>query len=151
MSWTEIGALIGALAGLFTVLDRLAFGRPLCSITASRPFSIDLECHNPSRYHILVTGIWTWPHIVAVAREGSLQGMVAAVAGQRFFEVIPPGATASFPIVVRDGAILEGPELRPFAIVVGWRKTRSVWLPQIPGIIFSSAKVLRMLKASGGP
>ena len=150
MNWTEIGALIGALAGLFTVLDRLAFGRPLCSISTTRPFSIDLECHNPSRYHILITGTWTWPHVVAVAREESVRGMLAAVVGQRFFEVIPPGATASFPIVVRDSTMLEGAKRRPFVVVVSWRKTRSVWLPQIPGIIFSSAKVLRMLKASGG-
>jgi hypothetical protein len=149
MSWTEIGASIGAFAGLFTVLDRL-FGRPLCSITTIRPFSIDMECHNPSRYHIFITGIWTWPPVVAVAREESVRGMVAAVVGQRFFEVIPPGATTTFPIVVRDSTMLEGAKRRPFVIVVSWRKTRSAWLPQIPGIIFSSAKVLRMLKASGG-
>jgi hypothetical protein len=149
MSWTEVGALIGALAGLFTVLDRLAFGRPLCSITTIRPFSIDLECHNPSRSHILITGIRAWPNVVAIAREESVRGMVAAVVGHRFVEVIPPGTAASFPIVVREGALLEGTQWRPFVIVVSWRKTRSVWLPQIPSVIFSSAKILRMLKDSG--
>ena len=150
MSWTEIGASIGALAGLFTVLDRLAFGRPLCSISTIRPFSIDLECHNPSRYHILITGIRTWPNVVAIAREESVRGMVAAVVGQRFVEVIPPGTSASFPVVVRESAQLKGAQWRPFVIVVSWRKTRSVWLPQIPGVIFSSAKALRMLKTSSG-
>jgi hypothetical protein len=148
MSWTEIGALIGALAGLFTVLDRLAFGRPLCSIAIIRPFSINLECNNPSRHHILITGIRAWPKVVLIAREESVRGMVAAAVGHRFVEVIPPGAAAAFPIMVRDGALLDGTQWRPFMIVVSWRKTRSVWLPQIPCVIFSSANVLRILKAS---
>jgi hypothetical protein len=84
MTWTEIGALIGALTGLFTVLDRLAFRWPLCSITTTRTFSIDLECHNPSRYHIVITGIRVWPNVVAMpARnryaEWSLQQRASAL------------------------------------------------------------------------
>jgi hypothetical protein len=150
MTWTEIGALIGALTGLFTVLDRLAFGRPLFSITTTRTFSIDLVCHNPSRHHIVITGTWTWPNVIAVAREESVRGMVAAAVGQRFVAVIPPEAVASLPIVVRERALLDSAPLGPFIIVMSWRKTRSIWLPQIPAVTFSSATALRILKASKG-
>jgi hypothetical protein len=153
MTWTEIGALIGALTGLFTVLDRLAFRRPLCSITTTRTFSIDLECHNPSRDHIVITGIRVWPNVVAIAREESVRGMVAAAAGQRFVGVIPPETpetTSSFPIVEREGKLLEKAPRASFVILVSLRKTRSTWLPQIPAVIISSARALRILKASNG-
>jgi hypothetical protein len=80
--------------------------------------------------------------------EESVRGMVAAAVGQRFVAVVPPETAASFPIVVRERTLFDSVPRAPFIIVVRWRKTRSIWLPQLPAVIFSSARALRILKSS---
>lgn len=37
------------------------------------------------------------------------------------------------------------PRLAPFAIWLSWRRAQSAWMPQIPKLVFSSAKTLRRL------
>jgi hypothetical protein len=62
--------------------------------------------------------------------------------------IIPAGGgRAEFPIVVADGALMDDDarDVAPFVIIVNWRKTRAMWLPQPPNILFSSARSLRRL------
>ncbi len=53
----------------------------------------------------------------------------------------------SFPVTVGRAKLLDPDNnaWAPFVIVVSWRKTQSVWLPQFPRFIFSSARTLRLL------
>jgi hypothetical protein len=65
---------------------------------------------------------------------------------------VPSEETYNFPLVVKDGNLLnDSAPLAPFVIVVSWRSTRSTWLPQIPALIFSSAKSLRLLDSAKMP
>jgi len=49
--------------------------------------------------------------------------------------------------VVKDGALMDDDcrDVVPFIIVVSWRKTRAMWLPQPPKCLFSSVRALRRL------
>ena len=38
----------------------------------------------------------------------------------------------------------------PFVVIVVWRKTQSVWLPQVPAVMFTSAKTIRKLNSLSG-
>jgi hypothetical protein len=61
--------------------------------------------------------------------------------------LVGAGGQASFPLFVTDGALLDKDikDLAPFLVVASWRKTRAMWLPQLPKFLFSSVRSLRRL------
>jgi hypothetical protein len=152
MTFTEIGALIGTITGTFalafSLLDRFAFGRPVTSIRRSEKHGRDLCCINASNYDLLITKMWARPRWVSVIYGTSLDAHIDAAMEEQFPISIAPGEERRLPIIIRKGELLDEDrtDLVPFIIIVNWRKTRSVWLPQIPVFIFSSARSLRRLQ-----
>src|SRR5262245_41404582 len=82
MTFTEIGALIGALTGAFTVLDRFASGRPFVWLKrGDYPQQRVLSCFSSSKHDLLITNIRTWPagRGVRVAYDRSIEAIYDAV------------------------------------------------------------------------
>ncbi len=150
MTFTEIGALIGAITGAFTVVDRFLLGRLSVSIQRGDYQLRDLCCTNTSKQDLLITKIWMRPKWLGVAYDHSLHAIYDMVQEQHIPVLVKAGETRLLPLIVRKGELLDKActDLAPFMIVISWRKTRSAWLPQLPAVIFSSAKALRRLTAA---
>lgn len=153
ITFTEFGAFVGLLTGIFTVYDRLIVGRPLTTISLENPNGYrarNLRCENVSKHDLLIRRIQSWPSWLNVAPDDSPRGVIASMVGEDFGALLPPGETRHFPITVSKGELVDKDSMAwsPFVIVVSWRKSRSVWMPQVPVIIFSSARTLRRLSAA---
>jgi hypothetical protein len=141
MTLTEFGALVGLATGIFTLVDRCMRGRPIVILSrssADRAEGRDIRCINASRTDIVITRIRTTSALVGVARDYSVEGISGSLVDQPFAKILCPNEGATFPVVVRDARFLENssPATR-FAIIVSWRKTSSMWLPQLPKVILS--------------
>jgi hypothetical protein len=150
MTLTEFGALIGFFTGVFTLVDRLLMGRPTTMVRRNVLGRRELQCVNASKQDIIITHIRTSSKYVLVARGDDEASVGDALVRNPFTMIIPAGEEAKLPIMVRDGALVEkdATHFEPFVIVVSWRKTRSMWLPQVPAFIFSSIRALRRLDAA---
>lgn len=75
---------------------------------------------------------------------------MGAAAKEHFTAVIKPEADRNFFLVIARGELLveEAKTLNPFVVSISWRKTRAMWLPQFPVLIFSSAKTIRLIDAA---
>jgi hypothetical protein len=149
MTFTEFGALIGFFTGVFTLVDRLLMGRPTTMVRRNVGRR-ELQCVNASKLDIIITHIRTSSKYVLVARGEDVASVGDAFVRNPFTMIIPAGEQANLPIMVTDGALVEkdATNFEPFVIVVSWRKTRSMWLPQVPAFIFSSIRALRRLDAA---
>jgi hypothetical protein len=69
---------------------------------------------------------------------------------QSFVAILSAEDERQFPLVFKRGELVgdDTKEKFPFLIVVSWRKSRSMWLPQLPVVIFTSARAMRLLKAA---
>lgn len=147
--YTEIGAIVGFITGVFTVIDRFLVGRPLTTIQKTDYKMRDLKCMNSSKEDIMLTRIRVLSKHVRVAAGDSPGTMAMALLKMPVRGVIVPagGGQAQFPIVVVDGALMDDDarDVAPFAIIVSWRKTSAMWLPQPPNVVFSSVRSLRRL------
>jgi hypothetical protein len=153
MTFTEIGALIGAMTGAFTVFDRFALGRPLVTLKRGQHTQTrHLSCVNSSKQDLLITEIRTWPASrgVRVSYSDSLEAIHDAITAENPPILLAAGETRDLPLFLSDGAMLDRDrtDFAPFVTVMSWRKTRSTWLPQFPVIVFSSARALRRLDAA---
>lgn len=85
-----------------------------------------------------------------MASSTSLKAMVTASIGDGFIAVLKRDQEREFPLVFNRGELMHDDcnEVAPFVMVVSWRRNSSYWLPQIPKIIFSSAKSMRALKSA---
>lgn len=142
----QVGSLAGLVALCFTILDRLLSGRPLISIKTSGYQMRNLRIKNFGRHEILITRIKGWPASVFVASSDGVYTIAAAAAGDYFSAEIGPDVEREYPIIFKDGSMLndEG-KVFPFLIVVSWRRSRSIWLPQLPVLLVSSARAMRLL------
>lgn len=145
----QLGSMAGLFTFGFTFFDRLLAGRPIISLAPSEYGKRKVRCSNNSASEILIRSIKTFPRHAQVAKDDSVHGIVTAAAKHSFEAVCAPGTETDFPIVFLDGGLMDiDSQVRaPFIIIVSWRKTRSVWLPQLPALIFTSAKTVRTLDA----
>jgi hypothetical protein len=139
-----IGGLVG-LAGLFILFHRFFLGRPVVTIIPSK-HTCDLRVQNESKHPIVLLSIRCWPRWVWIARDDTGDGMAAAAVNQPFGIILRRWESLNFPIVIQRGKLLNPKSWAwgPFVIWVHWRKTSLIWLPQVPKVIFSSAKALRV-------
>jgi hypothetical protein len=149
MTFTEIGATVGFISGVFTVWDRFAVGRPLILIEKTSYKMRDLTVTNFAKEDIIITSIRVLSKHVCVSAGQSPGQMAEALVKMPFRGAIIPagGGRAELPIVVTDGKLLDDDarEFAPFVLIVSWRKTRSMWLPQPPKFLFYSVRSLRRL------
>jgi hypothetical protein len=147
-SWlVQIGSLTGLATFCFTIWDRLLSGRPLVSIILSGRHR-ELSFRNLSRHDVIITRIKCFPSFVAVASDDSIHGIATATVGIGFAAILKSEKTRTFPLIFKKGDLVESEATvtAPFMIVVSWRRTKSTWLPQLPAIIFSSARAMRLME-----
>jgi hypothetical protein len=146
MTLTEIGSWVGLATGIFTVIDRFFIGRLTASIGKAGFDRRDLECFNTSRNDVIITRVRTSTRRILIAPDHSVRGIIEGAAQVRFTKILKKDQQVDFPIIARDGVLEKDSKVvLPFVIIISWRKTRSMWLPQFPVFIFSSAKALRRL------
>ena len=141
MTFTEFGAAVGLVTGIFTLLDRLILGRPFSSISVGEPVggarTLDLRCQNGSKLEaFIIKQIRLYPPRLILASENTRRGIIEAAIGRTFGATLTPGEERKFPIMVKSALLDEGTDWVPFVIIVSWRKSRSMWLPQIPMFVF---------------
>jgi hypothetical protein len=143
----QLGSLTGLLAFCVTVWDRLLSSRPLVWISPG-DYGRQVHCKNIATYDITISTIRCFPSNIGVASSSSLNAVVRASAGQGFMAVLKADQEREFPLIFRRGELLDDDcvEVAPFVVIVSWRRNSSYWLPQIPKVIFSSAKAARALK-----
>jgi hypothetical protein len=143
-------SMVGLATGIFTVVDRFLSGRPITMIRRTGWNTRDLQCANTSKQDIIITHIRTSSRYIVVASGEDHRSIGKAIVKSPFSMIIPTGAQADFPIMVTNGALLEkdAVKINPFIVMVCWRKTRSMWLPQVPTFTFLSVRALRRLDAA---
>jgi hypothetical protein len=145
----QLGSLTGLLALCVTVWDRLLFARPLVWISPG-DYGLQVHCRNIATYDITISTIRCFPSNIGVASSTSLNAVVRASVGQGFIVVLKADPERDFPLIFRRGELLEDDckEAAPFVMIVSWRRNSSYWLPQMPKVIFSSARAMRALKSA---
>jgi hypothetical protein len=145
----QLGSLTGLLAFCLTIWDRMLSARPLVWISPGE-YGRQVHCKNIATYDITISTIRCYPPSISVASSTSLNAIVRASAGQGFMAILKADQEREFPLIVRRGELLEVDckEIAPFVMIVSWRRNTSYWLPQIPKVIFSSAKAMRALKSA---
>jgi hypothetical protein len=142
----QIGSITGLLTFAFTIWDRLLTGRP--SVTLRPTYTgRNLHCQNLTQHDVVVKKIRCSRKGVNVSSSESVDGFARASMGETFATILRAQTERGFPLVFSRGELVDPdcPETFPFAIIVSWRKSRSIWLPQFPVILFMSARSVRLL------
>jgi hypothetical protein len=145
----QLGSITGLLAFTVTIWDRLLSARPLIWISPG-DYGRQVHCKNISSSDIAIRKISNYPPSISVASSKELNAIVRASAGQGFIAILKADQEREFPLIFRRGELLDEDceDLAPFMMIVSWRRNSSYWLPQIPKVIFSSAKAMRALKSA---
>jgi len=138
------GPIVAWLTVAFLIYDRLIRGRPLLSLTPYKQSNTRLTIKNLGDVDIVIREIVIEPAVYAAAKTNAIDHTIRAVAGQKVSCIIGPHGSVEFPLVVKD-AKLEGDIKSAIRIIVRWRKTKSMWLPQVPVGIWTSAEAMREL------
>lgn len=138
----------GALS-LLRNWDRLLSARPLIWISPG-DYGRQVHFKNLATCDITISAISCYPSSIGVASSQSLNATVRASAGQGFMAILKADQEREFPLIFRRGELLDEDckDIAPFVMIVSWRRNSSYWLPQIPKVIFSSAKAMRELKSA---
>jgi hypothetical protein len=145
----QLGSLAGLLAFGVTIWDRMLSSRPLVWISPG-DYGRQVHCQNVATYDITIRAIRCHPSHVRVASSTSLNAVVRASVGQGFMAILKADQEREFPLIFERGELLDDDckKVAPFVMIVGWRRNSSYWLPQIPKVIFSSARAMRALKSA---
>jgi hypothetical protein len=145
----QLGSIAGFLAFCVTVWDRMLSARPLVWIS-SGDYGRDVHCKNISTYDITIKKFSCYPSGINAASSTSLNAVVTASIGDSFTAILKADQEREFPLIFKRGELLDDDckEVVPFVMIVSWRRNSSYWLPQIPKVIFSSARAMRALKSA---
>ena len=145
----QFGSITGLLAFCVTIWDRLLSARPLIWISPG-DYGRHVHFKNLATCDITISAISCYPSSIGVASSQSLNATVRASAGQGFMAILKADQEREFPLIFRRGELLDEDckDIAPFVMIVSWRRNSSYWLPQIPKVIFSSAKAMRELKSA---
>jgi hypothetical protein len=146
----QLGSVTGLLAFCVTVWDRMLFARPLIWISPG-DYGRQIHCKNISTLDITISRIRCYPPSgINVASGTSPNAIVTASIGDGFIAILKADQERQFPLLFRRGELMDDDckEVAPFVMIISWRRNSSYWLPQIPKVIFSSARVMRALKSA---
>jgi hypothetical protein len=145
----QLGSITGLLAFCVAICDRMLGGRPLIWISPG-DYGRNVHCKNTSTYDIMISRIRCYPSGVHVASGTTPNAIAEASIGDSFIAILKADQEREFPLMLRRGELLDEDckDIAPFVMVVSWRRNSSYWLPQIPKVIFSSARAMRVLKSA---
>jgi hypothetical protein len=110
----------------------------------------NVHCKNISTWDITITRMRCRPAGVNLASGTTLNAIAAASIGDGFIAILKADQERELPLIFNRGELLneDSKDLAPFVMTVSWRRNSSYWLPQIPKVIFSSARAMRALKSA---
>jgi hypothetical protein len=151
MTFTEIGAAVGFLTGVYTLFDRFMRGWPLAYLSASGPATsalLHLRVKNMGQQDVLLRRLFSIPRLYQVTKDDSTKAIIEAQMYKTpFTAVLRPGEQMDFPVYVSELGRALTPESRgPCAFVLSWRKATCPWLPQIPVCLLTSVRTIEQLK-----
>ena len=138
------GPIVAWITVAFLIYDRLIRGRPLASLTPYKQSNTRLTIKNLSDVNIVIREVIFQPAVYVAAKTNSVDHITRAVMGDKVSCIVSPGATVDFPLIVKD-AKLEADIKSAIRIIIRWRKTKSMWLPQVPVGIWTSPDAMREL------
>ncbi len=143
----QVGSLAGLAALLFGLFDRFIMGRPITTIRKTGHHTRDIYCFNASRHDVVIKKIWGFPKWIRISLNQGRYQIAHSMTGGTFSAALEPNGEKSFPLMISRGELVDekSKSWAPFMIWISWRKTRSIWMPQFPAIIFYSAKSVRQL------
>jgi hypothetical protein len=123
--------------------------RPLVWISPG-DYGLQVHCKNISTWDSTISRIRCYPPSISVAAGTTLNAIGAATIGDSFVAILKADQEREFPLLFKRGELLDEDckDVAPFVMIVSWRRNSSFWLPQIPKVIFSSAKAARALKSA---
>jgi hypothetical protein len=148
--FTKIGATVGLVTGIFTLLDRLFRARPIAYVhvrgTKGNPYRY-VRIANVDKADMQVIDFKCWPRVFAAAKDHSLHSILTAAVGRAPLAVIAPGENWDFPLVIKGSANLSKlAKWRPLVLAIFWRRSSSPWLPQFPKAVIISVRDLQRLE-----
>ena len=145
----ELGAIAGLAITAFTIVDRMARGRPRISIFVSEN-ERSVRLSNEAPYDIAILRWSVFPKVYAVAEAETLEAAARAAAGRVFHMMMKPNTVRTFPLTLqnRAGEPLDRAH-KWVMIVLRWRKGTSLWLPQLPAITVVKTGLLRSIRTRG--
>jgi hypothetical protein len=102
MSIVAFGAYVGLATGIFTLLDRMMYGRPLAWIRVEgNPANSRrvVRVENIGRQDILITGAHVWPRVYGVARDDEGENVFRGALGDDPVALIRAGDIHDFPLI----------------------------------------------------
>jgi hypothetical protein len=148
MTFTEIGAAVGFLTGIYTLFDRLMKGRPLAYLVATGPATnalLHLHVRNIGQQDVLLRRLFSIPRRYQVSKDHSCEAMSEA----EFMALLRPGQEMDFPVF--PPLLVRGRSPKSegsFAIVISWRKVTCTWLPQFPVCVVTSTRTIEQLESA---
>jgi hypothetical protein len=144
-----LGSFAGLATGAFVLFDRCMRGRPIISLKGDSTAHnfILLTITNPDDRYIAIREVVVTPKVFGVAMDTSVDAMFTMATSSTLRCQIAPHETKEFHFVIlpRGGVDAEHPWVR---VAVHWRKTSSLWLPQIPVFFWTSTREVRNLQDS---
>jgi hypothetical protein len=138
--------MAGLAVAAFTIVDRLARGRPRLSVIAAKD-KRDLRISNDASYHIAILNWSVHPAVDAVAEGATVGATTRAAAGRSFKLMMAPHTERSFPLTLLFQNDKPLDRAHKWALVVlHWRKGTSLWLPQIPVWTLVPTAIVRSLR-----
>jgi hypothetical protein len=149
MTFTEIGAAVGFLTGVYTLFDRFMKGRPIAYLVVSGPSTgatLSLRVKNIGQQDVLLRRLFSFPPLYRVTKDDSSLAIVQAQY-RPFIAVLQPDEQIDFPVFPsRSGRVPTREGWESCAFMISWRKATCPWLPQIPVCLFTSVHTIEQLK-----
>lgn len=143
-----LGSIVGLLSGAFLILDRMARGRPIASLTilmdgARKVPSVRIS--NIAPYDIAITGIKVSPPTYFLTEEAEIRGSLRGAVGRSVHFMLKSGESRELkiaPLFDTGGLPLEITR-HSVTFYIYWRRGNATWMPQIPVIVRTSTAIIR--------
>jgi hypothetical protein len=106
---------------------------------------VELAPDEMSKSDILVRRIKIWGEGVGIARDDKIDAVIRAAMAKELSVVLEPGGKLELRIVIRNP---DSGKVRPFLLIVSWRRTSSMWLPLPAKFLLSSVRGLQAIDAA---
>ena len=132
----DIGSIVGLLAGVFLIFDRLLRVRPVAYLADGGSVESSLIVKNPSNIGVSIRGISAFPRVVSIAAGSTMEDFVSSMLRDGLVVEIAPGDERKFPLILRDESASR------MLILLWWRRSDRTWIPQFPKVLLFTGEDL---------
>ncbi len=146
MTFTDFGAFVGLLTGIFTLWDRLARGRPIACLAPGAD-NVVLRISNPGDYSIFILSTELTPNVYFLSRGKDIRTIMEdQLSGITYWPIEPKGI-AEFAIGDRfEGTRKLSLTDQRVRFSVSWRRGDTTWLPQFPVTVRTKTSTVNKIR-----